>query len=147
MVAQQLLRKDVESFLPLYRSVRQWNKRRAEVDLPLFPGYLFVRIAAREQLRVLELPGVVHIVSFNGVPAAVPDEELELLQRALSLRQSEPHPYLTAGRRVRIRQGPLAGLEGVVVRQNSDARIIVSVDFIQRSVSLELHPSDLKCLG
>jgi len=146
VVAAQLVRRSVESFLPLYHALHFWKNRRAEVELPLFPSYLFVRISTAERLRVLEVPSVVHIVTFHGVPVAVPDEEIESLRTTLRLRRSEPCPYLAAGRRIRIRAGPLQGLEGVVVRQNSQTRIIVSVDFIQRSTAVELLPEDLECL-
>jgi transcription antitermination factor NusG len=145
-VAGQLALRSVESFLPLYHSVRYWKNRRAQVELPLFPSYLFVRISATERLRVLEVPGVVHIVTFQGTPVAVPDEDIAGLRAALQLRESEPWPYIIAGRRIRIKTGPLQGLEGVVVRQNSQTRIIVSVDFIRRSASVELRPEDLQCL-
>jgi transcription antitermination factor NusG len=146
VVADQLARRSVESFLPLYRSVRSWKNRRAHVELPLFPSYLFIRISVAERLRVLEVPGVVHIVSFHGMPVAVPDEQIEALRMALELRRSEPYPYLAAGARIRIKVGPLQGLEGVVVRHNSRTRIIVSVDFIQCSTAVELSPGDLETL-
>lgn len=146
VVASQLTRRSVEAFLPLYHAVRHWKNRRAHVEFPLFPSYLFVRISAAERLRALEVPGVVHIVSFQGAPVRVPDEEIEKLRMALQLRKSEPHPYLAPGGRIRIKHGPLQGLEGVVMRQNNQTRIIVSVDFIQRSTSVELWPEDLECL-
>ena len=145
-VAGQLVRRSVESFLPLYHTVHYWKKRRAEVELPVFPSYLFVRIAAAERLRVLEVPGVVHIVTSQGVPVAMPEEEIESLRAALELRRSEPCPYLAAGRRVRIQAGPLQGLEGIVLRRNSETRIIISIDFIQRSASIEVRPEDLQGL-
>lgn len=146
-VADQLTRRSLESFLPLYRSVHYWNKRRACVDLPLFPSYLFLRISAAERLRALEVPGVVHIVSVRGAPVVVPNEDIETMRLALQLRRSEPYPYLAPGQRIRIKAGPLQGLEGTIVRHNSQTRIIVSVDFIQRSTSVELLPEDLECLS
>jgi len=147
VVTEQLARRSVESFLPLYHAVHYWKKRRAHVELPLFPAYVFVRMCAAERLRVLEIPSIVHIVTFGGVPAAVPDAEVEALRNVLRLRRCEPYQYLTAGRRIRIKAGPLQGLEGVVVRQNTHTRIIVSVDFIRRSTSVELRPEDLQCLA
>jgi len=145
-VADHMARRSVECFLPLYHSVRNWKNRRAHVELPLFPSYLFIRISVAERIRALEVPGVVHIVSFRGMPVAVPDEQIEALRMALQLRRSEPYPYLAAGGRIRIKVGPLQGLEGVVVRHNSRTRIIVSVDFIQRSTAVELSPGDLETL-
>jgi transcription antitermination factor NusG len=147
VVADQMARRSVESFLPVYRSIRKWKDRRAQVEFPLFPSYLFIRISLHERVRALQVPGVVQIVSFQGMPAAVPDDQIESLRTALELRRSEPYPYVAAGQRIRIKAGPLQGLEGVVVRQNSQTRIIVSIDFIQRSTSVELWPEDLECLS
>src|ERR1700684_1492229 len=109
-VVQQIERHRISCFLPLYRSVRRWKDRRKELELALFPGYVFVRMALENRLQVLQLPGVVRLVSFNGQPAALPSDEVEALQRRLSdgLR-IEPHPYLRAGRRVRVRSGPMQG--------------------------------------
>src|SRR5689334_2870168 len=75
-VAQELSRRSVESFLPVYHAVHYWKQRRAEVELPLFPSYVFVRLILHERLRVLQVPGVVHLVTFNGLPASVPEEEI-----------------------------------------------------------------------
>ena len=146
VVAQQLARRGIEAFLPLYRVTRFWKNRRAQVELPLFPSYLFVRLNIADRVRALEVPSVVHIVSVRGEPVAVPDGEIESLRTAMQLRRSEPCSYLASGKRIRIKAGPLRGLEGVVVRQNSQARIIVSVDFIQRSTAVELLPEDLESL-
>jgi transcription antitermination factor NusG len=143
-VAQELSRRSVECFLPIYHAVHYWNKRRAQVELPLFPSYVFVRMTAHEHLRVLQVPAVVHFVTFNGLPASVPEEEIEALRTAVRLRRAQPHPYYSLGDRVRIKAGPLKGLEGTLVKQQSSSRIIVAVDFIQRSVSVELEPNDLE---
>ena len=146
VVAQQLLRRGLESFLPLYRATRRWKDRRAHVELPLFPGYLFMRINIAQRVRALEVPGMVHIVSVRGEPVAMPDGEIESLRTAMQLRRAEPCSYPASGKRIRIKAGPLEGLEGVVVRQSSQTRIIVSVDFIQRSTAVELWPEDLEYL-
>jgi transcription antitermination factor NusG len=143
-VAQELSRRSVESFLPVYHAVHYWNKRRAHVELPLFPSYVFVRMTSHERLRVLQVPAVVHLVTFNGLPASVPEEEIEALRTAVCLRRAQPHPYYALGDRVRIKAGPLKGLEGMLVKQQSSSRIIVAVDFIHRSVSVELEPNDLE---
>lgn len=143
-VAQELRRRSIECFLPLYHAVHYWNKRRADVELPLFPSYVFVRMSAKERLRVLQVPAVVRLVTFNGSPASVPGEEIEALRAAVLLRQAQPHPYYSLGGRVRIKAGPLKGLEGTLVKQQNSSRIIVAVDFIQQSVSVELEPDDLE---
>src|SRR6266702_6845712 len=134
-VAAELGMREVERFLPLYSSVRRWKDRRVTLDLPLFPGYVFVRLALRDRLRVLQIPSVVRLVGFNGLPAALDDEEMEILRSGLTERlRIEPHPYLPAGRRVRIKSGPLAGLQGILLRKKASFRFVLSVDLIQRSV-------------
>ena len=143
-VSERLGRGGVEHFLPLYSCMRRWKDRRARLEMPLFPGYVFVRMALRDRLQVLQVPGVARLVGFDGTPVALPAEEIETLRASL-LRdvEAQPHPYLTAGRRVNLRSGPLAGLTGIVVRQKNGARFVVSVELIQRSVSLEIDSADL----
>src|SRR6266852_1334315 len=138
-VACEIEARDVEHFLPVYNSVRRWKDRRVSLELPLFPGYVFVRLALRDRLRVLQIPSVVRLVGFNGQPTALPDEEMEILRSGLcqSLR-AEPHPFLTVGRRVRITGGPFAGLEGVFKRKKSSLRVVVSLSLIQRSVAVDV---------
>jgi len=121
-----------------------WNGRRATVQLPLFPGYLFVQIRPEQRMRVLEAPGVLNIVSSHGKLVPLPEGEIEKLRAALEARTSEPHPFLTSGRRVRIKVGPLCGLEGIIVRQTRRLRMIVSIDCIMQSFSVELEASDLE---
>ncbi len=144
-VAQHLSGSGIEHFLPIYRATRNWNGRRARVNLPLFPSYIFVRIARRDRVRVLQVPGVVHLVTFNGSPAEVPNGEIQGMRAALELRASEPHPYLATGTRVRIGTGPLSGLTGFITRHKGGARVVISVDSIHRSVAVELESNDLEC--
>lgn len=135
----------VECYLPSYRSVRRWQDRRKEVELPLFPGYLFVRIAYRSRLQVLTAPGVVQIVSFDGKPAPVRQDEIEALRQALSRNaHCEPHPYLKVGRRVRVRSGPLSGVEGILMRRKERFRLILSIDLIMRSIATEVDEADVE---
>jgi transcription antitermination factor NusG len=141
---QHLESRSVESYLPLYGSVRMWNGRRAVVQMPLFPGYLFIRISPDLRVRVLEVPGVLNIVSSHGRLIPLPEGEIEALRAALQMRKSEPHPLLTSGKRVRIKAGPLRGLEGVIVKQTRKLRMIVSIDCIMQSFAVELEASDLE---
>lgn len=143
-VQEQLSLRGIESFLPLYSRASRWKDRMMHLQLPLFPCYVFARVPLRQRVRVLESPGVVRLVGFNGHPAALPDTEIESLQRALEARAAEPYPYLTAGRRVQVTSGPLQGIEGIVVRRKNNLRIVVSIDCILRSVSLEIQASELR---
>jgi len=144
-VAEQLEGRAVEYFLPSYKSVRRWKDRRVQLELPLFPGYVFARFPLRDRLRVLEVPGVVRLVGFNGQPAALPEKEIEALRESLARQlKLKPHPYLTAGRRVRMKSGPLGGLEGILVRKKGSFQVIVSIELIMRSVIAEVELSDLE---
>lgn len=143
-VAQQLNERGIEHFLPVYHSVRRWKDRRKELDLVLFPGYVFVRLSLSERLRVLQLPGVVRFVSFSGQPAALPGDDIEALRNGLSQgMRAEHHPYLTVGRRVRVVRGPLSGAQGILLRVKTNWRIVISIDAIMRAVSLEVDESDV----
>jgi transcriptional antiterminator NusG len=143
-VSEQLQIRQVEVFLPLYRARRNWNGRKATVDLPLFPGYVFVRIPLAERLSVLGLAGVAGLVSFQGAPVPLPELEMERMRSCLSLATAEPVPYFRPGNRVRIVAGPLAGLEGVILRQNGQARFVLSIDLILRSVAVNVDACDLE---
>ena len=139
---EHLSRQAIEAYRPMYESLRQWHDRKKHLLMPVFPGYLFVRIAFAERVRVLSSPGVTRFVSFGTGAASLPDDELERLRTALSIRKSEPHPYLASGARVRIVSGPLRGLCGVVQR-GQGLRMIISVDCVCRSLAVELQESDL----
>lgn len=142
VVHERLLKLDIENFLPLYESRRRWHDRTKSILLPTFPGYIFVRIPFDERARVLQVGGITRMVAFGGRPAMLPHDELEQLRTALSLRKSEPHPYLPVGQRVKIVSGPLRGLCGVVQRARR-LRLIISVDCLCRAVAVELEGSDL----
>jgi transcriptional antiterminator NusG len=144
-VAEQFARRSVEYFLPLYLAVRRWKDRRVQLHRPLFPGYVFVRLASQDRLRVLQVPGVAKLVGFRGTPTALPEVEIEALRISLlSGVRAEPHRYLTAGRRVKVRSGPLAGLEGILVRKKNSARFVISLDLIMRSVAVEIAGSEVE---
>ena len=145
LVAEQIKRRSFTCFLPVYRSVRRWKDRRKELELALFPGYVFVHMALEKKLKVLEIPGAVRLVSFNGQPAPLPASEIEMLRNRLSGAGGvEPHPYLRAGRRVRVRSGAMEGLEGIVVRRKDRCRVVFSINLLQRSVAVEVDEADLE---
>jgi transcription antitermination factor NusG len=144
-VAYQIEQRSISCFLPLYRSVRRWKDRRKAVELALFPGYVFVHLALADRFRVLGLPSVVRLVSFNGQPAVLPEAEIEQLRQRLSHGSCmEPHPYLRVGRRVRVCAGPMQGLEGIIVRRKDRCRVVFSLDLIMRSVAVEVDESDVE---
>jgi transcription antitermination factor NusG len=144
-VSHQLKQQNIESFLPMYSQVHQWtNRRRVTVQLPLFPNYIFVRIAGRERGRVLRLPGVLSIVGRGYDPAPLPDFEIESLRSGLHLRKFEPHPGLVVGTRVRIKMGALEGMEGVLLRNKNNLRVVLTVALINRGVAIEVDADDVE---
>jgi transcription antitermination factor NusG len=146
-VADQLARRDVETYLPLYKAIHRWNGRRAEVELPLFPGYVFVNTAISNRVRVLEQPGVIRLVGVNGRATPLPDQDIERLRASLALGTAEPYPFLAVGKTVRIKSGPLAGFEGKILRRKGKMRLVISVALIQRSIVLELEAGDAQLVN
>ena len=141
----QLGQRSVEHFLPLYESVRRWKDRKMRLQLPLFPGYVFVRLALCDRLRVLQVPSLVRLVGFNGHPSALPDEEIEALKTASACGvRAEPHPFLTVGRRVRITSGPFEGRQGILLRKKGTLRVVLSVELIMRSIVIDVDAADVE---
>jgi len=144
-IKQQLDSRSIEAFLPLYQAVHRWKDRRVGVSLPVFPGYLFVRISLpRHRWPVVSVPGVVNLVGRPGCPTPVAEQEIEAL-RICSARghRMVPHPYLVAGGRVRVRSGPLADMEGILLRQKGKSRLVLSVNLIARAVAVEVDAGDV----
>jgi len=138
-VSTVLEHKNVEQFLPTYRSRRIWTDRVKTTDLPLFPGYLFCRIPLNERNRVMTIDGVVGFVGAGRQPIPVSDLEIEAVRRIVqSQSPSQPWPFLKIGQTVRINHGSLAGLEGILVRVKSSWRLVVSVTLLERSVAVEI---------
>jgi transcription antitermination factor NusG len=147
-VVEHLKQRGIENYLPLYKAVHTWTHyRKVTLDLPLFPNYLFVHIAPQERVRTLEAPGALSFAGNASAPAPLPESEIESLRSALQLRKFEPHRYLTAGTRAHIVAGPLAGMEGIVVRTKSSLRVVLTVDLILQSVAVEVDASELEPCG
>ena len=143
-VAEQLGDRCIEHLLPLYESVRKWKDRSVRLQMPLFPGYVFVRFVLRDKLKVLQIPSIAHLVSFGGHPALVPEAEIHSIQNCVNHgHHLEPYPYLQVGRRARVSGGPLRGLEGIILRRKNGTRFILSLDLIMRSVAVEIDDFDL----
>jgi transcription antitermination factor NusG len=145
-VADGLRFRGIETFLPLYRTVRRRTDRRVVLHLPLFPGYLFVRIQLSERLRVLELPRVVRLVGSGPLPSAIPTHQIEALQTGASNGIAKPCDHLGRGSRVRVITGPFSGLEGILQRRRGDLRVVISVELIARSFSIEVGEEDVECV-
>ena len=143
-VSRHFEHRGLKYFLPVYRCRRRWKDRRKELDMALFPGYVFVNLNLRDRLGVLQSPGVVQFVTFQGRPAAVPDFEIRALESGLLAGlQVQPHPYLRQGKKVRVKSGPLANAEGIMIRRKEGFRLVLSIDLLMRSVMLEVDESDI----
>jgi transcription antitermination factor NusG len=139
LAAQSLAYKGFEVFLPQYTSVRQWSDRTKALCAPLFPCYLFLREGAEHQLNILTTPGVHGLVGFAGVPAIIPDVEIEAVRRTIArCAHVEPHPFLKCGDWVRVKCGPLEGIEGILVRNKKQFRLVLSVELVQKSAAVEV---------
>ena len=131
----------LDSFLPTRRIKRRWSDRIKVLDVPLFPGYVFSRFDIADRLRVLNCPGVSKIVGAGSVPIPIEDGEIDAIKALVASGiVLTPWPYLRAGQGVRLEHGPLAGLEGLVIRaREGSLRVVVSVTLLQRSVSAEIE--------
>jgi transcription antitermination factor NusG len=148
LVSSQLKHWDIESFLPLHRTLHCWkNRTRAAVELPLFPSYVFVRISPDMKGRVLAVPGALSVVGSKREPWPLPEAEMEILRAGLDHCKPEPYPYLAAGDRVRIAAGPLAGMEGFFVDRKNGQRVILTIPQIMRSVSVEVEIQHLELVN
>ena len=131
-----------ECYLPLVKFIRQWSDRMKEIEQPLFSGYLFCRMNPSNRLPVLMAPGVIQIVGVGKAPIPVAEEEIVAIQRAgksgLSIM---PWPYLQVGHVARIEDGPLRGMEGIVIKIKSGLKLVLSVNLLQRSVAVEIDRS------
>lgn len=146
--ARHLNLREIESFVPTYEAVRLWkNRQRVRVVQPLFPCYLFVRIARPERSRVLASPGVLRIVGNSREPLPVPDAAIEFLRSDFWSNKLEPYREMIVGQRVRIRSGAMEGLEGVLVRKNNNLRFVLSVDLINQHAAVEIDADRLEPVG
>lgn len=145
-VASHFEHRAIEHYLPLYRSQRRWRDgSKVVLDLPLFPGYVFVRIGREQRVPVLEVPGVLWVVGKSGSqPTPLPEFEVETLRSALDPMRAEPHPLLAVGQRVRIRSGALSGIQGIVVRQKNSFRVVITLELIMQSIAVEVNADDLE---
>ena len=138
-VAKQLRHKGYELFLPLYECRRRWSDRIKELELPLFPGYLFCRFNPLDRLPILMTPGVIQIVGVGKSPIPVDDADIVAIQTAVrSGLPRQPWPFLQMGQRVRVESGPLTGVEGILIGFKGHHRLVLSVTLLQRSVAVEV---------
>lgn len=143
-VDAELKVKGIESFLPLHSVIRFWSDRKKMLETPLFPSYIFVYVNLKERYLSLRTQGVIRMVSFNGKPARIPDDQIEAVRRILQTGY-DPQlcPYFSKGDKVEIISGPLKGLTGIILEFRGKNRFIISIDNIRQSIAIELNSSSL----
>jgi transcription antitermination factor NusG len=145
--ALHLQSRGIESFLPLYSETKRWRNRvTRSVELPLFPGYVFAKFKAQERCLILGVPGVIHLVGVAGRPVPLSESEMEVLREGLAQVSAEPCPFLSVGEKVRLKTGPFAGLDGILVQKKHKYRFVLSMDLIMRSVAVEVDAADVEQL-
>jgi len=138
-VATHLQRRGYESLLPLYKCRHRWSDRFKEIDLPLFPGYVFCQFNPLNRLPILSIPGVVHVVGVGRTPVPIDESEIAAIQAAVkSGLPRQPWPFLEIGHRVRIEYGPLCGVQGILLGFRGHHRLVLSVTLLQRSVAVQI---------
>lgn len=146
-VQERLDERAIECFLPLYEMTSRWKDRNVRLQLPLFPGYVFVHMDLTERLKVLQTAGVVKFVGFGVTATPLPNEEMATLRRGLlGGVRVEPYPYLKVGRRARVKSGPFQGMVGILLRRKNAERFVISLDAIARSMVVEVDVGTLSPL-
>jgi transcription antitermination factor NusG len=147
VVAQEVRELGMSSFLPLVKQVRQWSDRRKVVEFPIFGCYVFVKLSPthEQRLKVLRINGVLRFVGIHGAGIPIPEEQIDAIR--VLIEEQLPvcsHPFLKLGQRVRIRSGALSGVEGILISRNGERTLVVSVDAIQRSLSVQISGYDVE---
>lgn len=148
MVAQILTSKGFNTFLPLYATTHKWKDRTKALSLPLFPCYVFLKGDIERRLQIVTTPGIFGLVSSGGQPAAIPNVEIEAIQRVIeSGTQVEAHSFLKCGNRVRVKCGPLAGIEGILVRKKSVSRLVLTVEILGTAAAIEVSAFQVEAVS
>lgn len=148
-VNETLSRIGVTSFLPTIEKLRQWKDRKKKVLFPLFPGYLFVNIDNTHDdiIKVLKVYGVVKFLQNNANPDPIPDEQISAIYKLVYFKQGvDQHPYLKEGQRVKIVNGPLSGVCGILISKENEHKVVVGVDILQKGVGVKVHITDIEPL-
>lgn len=146
-ISEHCAQRTIESFLPLYQVRHRWkNRRTATVDLPLFPNYVFVRMNTQDRTKVLRVPGILSVVSSGRELLPIPDDYIGALRGGLLAHRIGPHPVVEVGERVSITTGPMAGMEGILVRHKNELRVVLTLEMIGRSVAVEVGTEEISLI-
>lgn len=144
-VAKSLTSKGFQIFLPVYATAHRWQDRTKLLWLPLFPCYVFFKGGLERRLDLVTTPGIHALVSSAGRPAAIPHQEIDAIRRTVeSGARVEPHPVLKCGVSVRVKTGPLAGVQGILLRKKNLCRLVLSVEMLGKAVAIEVDASQVE---
>jgi len=144
-VYERLYQKNIESFLPLQTIQKKWSDRYKIVEEPLFSCYVFVKIALKDRLPVLQTDGAVRFVLFNGIPATIPDSQIEAIRLVLEEKKEVARiDYLTPGQKIEVVQGPLKGITGILINVKNQRRLALRLDSIMQAISVDIDYRDIK---
>lgn len=144
-VYQALKQKGVDTYLPLQKLSKKWSDRYKTIEEPLFSCYVFVRIALKDRLQVLQTDSVVRFVAFNNIPATIPDSQIQAVKLILEKCHTIDHiDYLTPGQKIEVVQGPLKGVKGICAEIKNSHRLVVRLDSIMQAISVDIDLRDIK---
>lgn len=146
-VHERLLQKGIQCYLPMYTTVRQWSDRKKKVAEALFSCYVFVRIALKDRLSILQTDGAARLVAFSQKPVPIPEEQIEAIQRLLEEKiPMERADYWTPGQQIEIVNGPLAGFKGKLQSVKGKSRLVIAIDAIQQAISVDVDAFSIKAV-
>lgn len=146
---RELTERSVEVFLPMREVLSRWKDRKKRIWLPLFPGYVFINHVntPENRYRILNMPGAVRFVGFEGHADPIPEEQIQYIRTFLESSMAiDPYPYMQVGTRVEVIVGPLKGIQGILVEKRGKFRFVLQVDLIRQAVSVEIDASDVRPL-
>lgn len=143
-VAERLSSQAITSIVPIFSELHQWKDRNKKVELPVFPGYVFVQMDLAERMRAIVISGVVRFVGMGSTPSPILDAEMEVVNACMRHGGLvRPHAYVAIGSAVHVVSGPLQGLRGILLRRKGISRLVLSVSLIQSSVAVEVDDNDV----
>jgi transcriptional antiterminator RfaH len=148
-VAKEFEERQIEYYLPLYRTIRQWSDRKKKMEVPLINSYIFVRIVEKEYLKVLQTRGVVKIICFSGRPVPIPDWEIQNLRVMLGAEVPFTAEFreLMEGEEVIVRSGPLSGLRGSIARVRGQHKLLIRISALSYNLMLDINPAYVEKYG
>lgn len=146
-VAERIKEKGITCYVPLKSVLRRWSDRNKLVVEPLFTCYVFVHLALRNRFAALETDGVLYLVSFNGIPAPIPHNQIDAIERVLANNSDvQSADYFTRGQKVEVVSGPLRGLRGTMITIQNNNKLVICIDAVRQAMAVQIHPGEVRCI-